>query len=62
MNGRITIGKALKVDLISPEFLFMNICVSSGRSMDKQDLKRIFEEVEKENELFANMTPFSGFV
>jgi archaeal cell division control protein 6 len=30
------------------------MCVSSGRSVDKQDLKRIFAEVEKENLLFAN--------
>src|SRR5918993_4894640 len=30
------------------------MCVSSGRSVDKQDLKRISAEVEKENLLFAN--------
>ncbi len=30
------------------------MCVSSGRSVDKQDLKRISLEVEKENLLFAN--------
>jgi archaeal cell division control protein 6 len=32
------------------------MCVSSGTSVDKQDLKRIFDEVEKENLLFANKT------
>src|ERR671910_718807 len=30
------------------------MCVSSGRSVDKQDLKRISAELEKENLLFAN--------
>src|SRR5918992_122220 len=30
------------------------MCVSSGRSVDKQNLKRISAEVEKENLLFAN--------
>src|SRR5918999_1082998 len=30
------------------------MCVSSGRSVDKQALKRISAEVEKENLLFAN--------
>src|ERR687896_1144977 len=30
------------------------MCVSSGGSVDKQDLKRISAEVEKENLLFAN--------
>jgi archaeal cell division control protein 6 len=32
------------------------MCVSSGTSVDKQDLKRISAEVEKENLLFANKT------
>jgi archaeal cell division control protein 6 len=34
--------------------LYLYICVSSGVSVDKQDLKRISAEVEKENQLFAN--------
>jgi archaeal cell division control protein 6 len=32
------------------------MCVSSGNVVDKQDLKRISAEVEKENVLFANKT------
>src|ERR687898_1146446 len=32
------------------------MCVSSGGSVDKQDLKRISAEVEKENVHFANKT------
>src|SRR5688500_17970191 len=34
--------------------VYLYICVSSGRLMDKQILKRISAEVEKENLLFAN--------
>jgi cell division control protein 6 len=34
--------------------LYLYICVSSGRPVDKQILKRISAEVEKENLLFAN--------
>src|SRR5918992_5122823 len=34
--------------------MFLYICVSSGTLVDKQDLKRISAEVEKENLLFAN--------
>jgi hypothetical protein len=32
------------------------MCVSSGRPVDRQDLKRISAEVDKENLLFANKT------
>ena len=35
-------------------YIYIYICVSSGRSVDKQDFKRISLEVEKENLLFAN--------
>src|SRR5918997_4233547 len=40
----------------SPSAIYIYICVSSGRPVDKQELKRISAEVEKENELFANKT------
>jgi cell division control protein 6 len=37
---------------LNPAYLY--ICVSSGNILEKQDLKRISAEVEKENILFAN--------
>src|SRR5215213_6399180 len=36
--------------------VYLYICVSSGQLVDKQDLKRVFTEVEQENLLFANKT------
>src|SRR5918996_1895650 len=36
------------------EGIYLYICVSSGRLVDKEDLKRISDEVEKENLLFTN--------
>lgn len=40
----------------SPSAIYLYICVSSGSIVDKQDLKRIYAEVEKENLLFASKT------
>jgi cell division control protein 6 len=47
------------LDIISyvsskPEDIYLYTCVSSGRSVNKLDLKRISEEVWKENQFFAD--------
>jgi hypothetical protein len=38
------------------EAIYLYICASRGRLLDKEALKRISTEVEKENLLFANKT------
>jgi hypothetical protein len=39
---------------ITAKAIYLYICVSSGRAANKEDLKRISEQVEKENAVFAN--------
>ena len=39
---------------ITAKAIYLYICVSNGRAANKEDLKRISEQVEKENAVFAN--------